>query len=237
MQREYIYRPAQLFIFRIITHTIRVLLYRRINTHFMKPTFTVTEALGFGWEKTKKHFVTLLVIGVCALLISWIPEVFVTMSKEMPAGRFAFSIIGWIVQILVSIAIIKALLMISQDAIPRGKELIATADTALNFFLGSVLYGLIVAAGLILLIVPGIIWAIKYKFYTYLIVDKKMNALEALKKSGQITYGEKWNIFVFILACLLITLLGALALGIGLIVALPVVALAEVHVYRKLLNA
>jgi uncharacterized membrane protein len=89
----------------------------------------------------------------------------------------------------------------------------------------------------ILLIVPGVIWAIKYQFYGYLIIDKKMGVMEALKKSAEMTDGIKLDLFGLGLVLLGVIILGALVLGVGLLAAIPTVWLATAYVYRKLSKA
>ncbi len=61
-----------------------------------------------------------------------------------------------------------------------------------------------------------------------------MGVFESFSKSGQITKGHIWNLFLFGLLIGLISIAGAAALLIGLLVAMPVVSLAGTYVYRKL---
>jgi uncharacterized membrane protein len=117
---------------------------------------------------------------------------------------------------------------------PEFADIYKHYNLLLNYFLGSLLYGLVIIAGFILLIIPGIYWGIKYQFITYLIIDKKMGPLEAFKKSGKLTNGVKMKLFWLGIAFIGITIVGMLLIGIGLIVAWPVIALAAAHVYRKL---
>ncbi|MFH0792198.1 MAG: DUF975 family protein, partial [bacterium] len=66
-----------------------------------------------------------------------------------------------------------------------------------KYLASSLLYGLIVFGGMILLIIPGIIWAYKFFFSQYLVIDKGLGPIAALKESSRITKGHKWNLFVF----------------------------------------
>jgi uncharacterized membrane protein len=91
-----------------------------------------------------------------------------------------------------------------------------------------------VAIGFVFLIVPGIYLAVKYQFYDYLIVDKGMGPIEAIKRSGVLTEGVKWNLVLFWLALVGINILGMIALGVGLIATVPVSWLANAYVYRRL---
>ena len=103
-----------------------------------------------------------------------------------------------------------------------------------KFLLGYVLYTLLAVVGFLLLIVPGIYLAIKYQYVQYLIVDKNMDVIEAFKESGKMTNGHKWNLLLLLLLFLMITILGVMALGVGLLVAAPIVMIAQAYVYKKL---
>ena len=55
------------------------------------------------------------------------------------------------------------------------------------------LFGILL--GYLFLFVPGIILAYAWAFAGFLVLDKKMNPLEALHESNNLTYGKKWYIF------------------------------------------
>lgn len=100
----------------------------------------------------------------------------------------------------------------------------------------SVLLGIIVLLGLILLIIPGIILGIIFGFALYLTVEEHLSPMEALKESARLTKGNRVRLFLLGLALLALNLLGLLLLIVGLFVTLPVSTLAVVHAYRTLRN-
>lgn len=114
------------------------------------------------------------------------------------------------------------------------RNLLSPKKVIINYVVASVLYGALVTVGLILLIVPGVIWAVKYQFYTYEIIDKEKNPLESIKASGKLTQGHKLNLFYLDAINFAIVLLGAAFFGIGLLVAVPISFLIIAVVYRKL---
>ena len=77
----------------------------------------------------------------------------------------------------------------------------------LNVILASLLVKLIVLMGLVILIVPGIIFACKLAFVPYLIVDRKMEVIEAVKESWRMTTDHTLTVF----------LIGVLAFFIGIV--------------------
>jgi uncharacterized membrane protein len=104
-----------------------------------------------------------------------------------------------------------------------------------NYFLASILTGLIVIGGLFLLIVPGIIFGIRLKYACYLIIDKNFKPMEAIKVSWKMTKGNTWNLFFFGILLGLINILGFLCLIVGLFITVPLTMLATTFVYRRLL--
>ena len=84
-----------------------------------------------------------------------------------------------------------------------------------------------------MLIVPGIIWSIKFRFFPYFILQG-FGPVESLKKSGQLTYGSKWNLFFFAITSGVIAIIGFLALLLGLFWAIPVVWIANAFIFIKL---
>lgn len=200
-----------------------------------KNSFSIKESLNFGWQTFKKNWKFLIQVFIIVMLVNMVPSYLHDYARQnLPSISFIFSIIGWIAQMVTGIGVI----VISLKFVDRKKSEIADIykhyNLLLNYFLGNLLYGLIVVAGLILLIVPGIYFAIKYQFFSYFIVDKKMGPWEAIKASGKITDGVKWKLILLGLLFAGIMILGALAIGVGVVVAWPIVSLASAYVYRKL---
>jgi uncharacterized membrane protein len=96
------------------------------------------------------------------------------------------------------------------------------------------LCGILALLGLILLIVPGIILGLGLSMSVYLVLDRGMEPVPAMKESWRMTKGNRFKIFLMCLVVIGVNLLGILALVIGLIVSIPVTTLAMVHVYRAL---
>ena len=101
--------------------------------------------------------------------------------------------------------------------------------------LASLLVGLNVGIGMVLLIVPGIIAALGLSLYTYVIADNpELDATNALRKCWEITNGYKVDILVFILSFIGWCILAALTLGILFIWLMPYMTIAETLLYESL---
>ncbi len=197
--------------------------------------FSKNEAISFGWNIFRDNFRFLILIFLIFLLFAFVPDIIgsKTIEASTSLGVLFYSL-GYFLTIVMTIGIMKISLKFYDSEKPEISDLFSHYKLFINYFLASFLYALIVFAGLILLIVPGIVFGLKYYFFDYYVVDKGCGPIEALKRSAQITKGNKWNLFLFILLVLGINILGMIFLFVGLLVTIPVTALATAFVYRKL---
>ncbi len=130
----------------------------------------------------------------------------------------------------------KILLDIADEKKPEYESLFdkKNFDILLNYVGASLLYGLIVFGGVLLLIIPGIIWGIQFSLVTYLVIEEKLGPIEALKRSSVLTKGHKGDLFTMNLALFGINILGFFALFIGLLWTIPTSYMAQTYAYRKL---
>jgi len=126
---------------------------------------------------------------------------------------------------------------IALDIYDRGtsefKRVFLVVPLFFTYLITGVLYVAIVAVGSILLIIPGIIWGIKYSFFDLIIIDTGCGPIEALRKSGQLTYGHKWKLFWFTLIYWFITMLSVITI-IGPFILASVFFLSRAYIYRTL---
>ncbi len=199
--------------------------------------FSKTEAIKFGWNIAKRELRFFFGLTVILILVNFIQNVLAKDAKNLSfLFSLAFLILIFLVGLILQLGLIKISLNFVDNKKSRLIDLFTTHRPVFKFLTTSILYGFIVFAGFILLVIPGIIWAVKFQFFSYLIVDKEMGPIEALKKSSQITKGVKLNLLVFSLLLAGINILGVLALGIGLILTIPITMIATAYVYRKLLS-
>ncbi len=96
------------------------------------------------------------------------------------------------------------------------------------------LYAIIVSFGLVLLIVPGLYWFLRFGFFPYLILEKNTSIGDSLRNSYALTDGCTWDLFVLWIITKFILHLGMMV-WFGFFVTWPVALLSHVYVYRKLL--
>ena len=198
--------------------------------------FSKSEAIRFGWNMMKSNLGFFIGLLVVVGLIYFIPDFIAELLKEdAPILSIIISIASWVLDMVIQMGLIRISLRFCDNEKGEFADLFSCFPLFFKYLLGLILYGLIILGGMILLIIPGIIWAIKFQFFSYFIVDKGLGPIEALKRSSAITRGAKWDLFLFGLLLGLINLLGAICLFIGLFATVPTAMVAMAFVYRKLL--
>ena len=206
--------------------------------------FSKSEAIKFGWNTIKANFGFFVGITIIALAVEfsdflvWDPLHIIhkadTPSLFNPLYYIWLFVILPVIHSVVNPGLIKISLKFCDNQKAKFSEFFSALHLFFKYLAGTFLYQLIVLGGTLLLIVPGIIWAIKFQYYGYFIVDKELGPIKALEASSELTEGVKWDLFLFGLLLFCIDLLGLLCLVVGLFAAVPTIMIAHAFVYRKL---
>ncbi len=98
------------------------------------------------------------------------------------------------------------------------------------------LVALITTVGFLCLILPGIYLMVAYIFTYILAVDKGLGFWEAMETSRKVITRQWWRVLGLILLGIPFLLLGVIALGVGILVAIPLVTGAFIYAYEDLCN-
>jgi GYF domain 2 len=99
-----------------------------------------------------------------------------------------------------------------------------------------ILFTVFVTVGIFCLILPGIYLAVAYSFAGILAVDKRLGFWESMETSRKVITRNWWRVFGLLLLSIPLFILGALALGVGIFVAIPLFVGALVYAYEDLCN-
>jgi len=193
----------------------------------------VGSCYGHGWRQLWKYFLELFLIGTIGFIIG-IP---VGTGREAVGVAAILGIFALVYSILivdpvdygVSFAYLKA---------ARGdkleiKNMFEAFQNYWNAVLANLLVFVIVIIGLVLFIVPGIIFYCKLIFTRYLVVDRKMEVIEAVKESWRMTGGYAWKVFLIGLLAIPLYIAGLICFGVGIIVAIMWVKLTFASLYHS----
>lgn len=185
---------------------------------------------GRGWEICKQNLggfvgftVVLVLIG---LALGALPE-------RLAGLR---SIINLVISgPLVAGFYIVAFKLMKQQAVAFG-DFFRGFNNFLPLFLTNLLVSIFTAIGFILLIVPGIYLAVAYLFSIPFVVGRKFDFWEAMESSRKVITKQWFGIFVFLLALLGINIVGALLLGVGLLVTIPLSSCAIAAAFEDIVG-
>jgi len=201
-------------------------------------TFSIKEAIKHGWTLFKANKKILILSTLAFIILSNLNS-----QGKDGWGRYhsEFSPIVWLVLfavgILVQIGWMKIMLHIEEGKKAHLKELFTHVEIFWKYLGVYVIYMVAMTVGFILLVIPGIYVALTYGFAPILMLDKKdLKISESFKQSALMTKDIKWKLLGFFVVIILLNILGVIALGVGLLVSVPVTSLAFVHIYRGLLN-
>jgi uncharacterized membrane protein len=103
----------------------------------------------------------------------------------------------------------------------------------------SILYSLLVCVGLFLLILPGLYFMVAYSFSIPIYIEYRqegLGILQAMEVSRKLLTKHFWSIVLFYICQVLIAIAGVLALGVGVIVSIPVALLMTAFAFRDIVG-
>ena len=145
--------------------------------------------------------------GVSAILSAMFPspvtsdmlQVYMETGK-MPEVSSTSQLVSTIANILLmplTIGVIGYVLKFSRGEKPEIKDIFGFYKNFLPIFVVTLLVGIFVGAGMILLVIPGIIVALMLSMCNYLLADGRTDMWQIIKDSASMMKGHKWEYFSF----------------------------------------
>lgn len=200
----------------------------------VKP-FSDGALLTAGWERFKEKFgllilSTLVFIAIMAGLVI----VGAVLSQVHELLMFLFIFLAFVAAVVMAPGMTRLYLNIIDHREAKLGIIFSEAGRALPLLGVKVLYGLIVMGGLILFIVPGIYWSLEFCLAPWLVVDKKMKVMDALRESARLTRGYKWDILAFYQVASMVAGVGIIIFYIGMLITIPIGILSYAAMYRQI---
>ncbi|NER82262.1 MAG: hypothetical protein F6K42_22405 [Leptolyngbya sp. SIO1D8] len=106
----------------------------------------------------------------------------------------------------------------------------------LPILLLSIVSSILILVGIILLIIPGLYLAVAYMFAMPLLLDKNLDFWASLETSRKLITKKWLSFFIFVILLIFLNLAGAILLGIGLLVTLPLTNCVIVAAYEDIVG-
>ena len=201
--------------------------------------FSIKSALNFGWETFKRRpwfFVgatlVIFLLYIAAGALTGTIDYALTGDTKNHSG--VGSILDWLIGTLISMGVVAFYLKAHDNPEQVTLSALWHPHPYWSYLAATVLVGLVIVFGLLLLIVPGIIFGLMFMFTSFIVIDRALGPIDAMKESKRITSGYRWRLLGFILLLALINLAGVIALVVGLLVTVPVTSIAFANAYRVL---
>jgi uncharacterized membrane protein len=190
-----------------------------------------------GWKVLKTSFVELLVVSI----------VFMVLSGPIGTVQWKVDSFGWFLAPLVLFAITYGIFVagpiqygtkwvflkaVRGERIEVRDVFVVFQRNYWNAVIANIVVGIIVGMGFVMLIVPGIIFACRLAFVPYLVVDREMDVMDALRVSWDMTKGYGGQIFLMGLLTVPVVILGLICLGVGVVVSVMWISTAFAVIYH-----
>lgn len=154
-------------------------------------------------------------------------------GMDFSFGSLIFSIVQNLLLLVIGAVIARGAL----DVVDGREFDLAAAFGKVNYvnvIIAGLIVGVATAIGFLLLFIPGIVVAFLTYFTTLFIVDDDATSpVEAITDSVKLISSRVGDSLLLALLNILVLIVGGIALGVGLIVAYPIVALASAYAYRR----
>lgn len=195
----------------------------------------ISASMTYGWETFKANALFLLGVFVAVFLVSTVMEGAAKYDAvETGFARVILEIISSLVQIALELGLVVIVLKFVDGETPEFADLFSRIRLVFHCALAAIVCFFIVAFGLVLLIVPGIVFSIRLSFFPYFIADEGCGPLDAPQKSWDLTRGHVISLLLFYIVIVGINIAGMLALGVGIFVTIPISSLMMGYVFRQL---
>ena len=196
--------------------------------------FAMGDALSYGWNTYWKNIGPMLVIAVVVVLIE-IAFSAVAGAIDSTVPRVLVQIIGNLVGLLITLGWLRVALGITEGVKPELADVFKAEGYGI-FLLASILFYIGTVIGLILLIVPGIIFIATFGFYGFVIAERGdgVAVLESLQRSAELTRGHRWTLFGMAIVLFLVNIVGLIACFVGVVFTLGITLITWAYLYRAL---
>lgn len=210
----------------------------------IRPTrIEFSETFSRTWEifadKWVPVLVAVIILGVIHIVVSFgVQAVLIAVAMGVKDAtvvgvvQFFVQVAHQVFGIWLGIGVQLFLLGVVRGEEPRYGLLFSGGQYLLSVILLTVLVTLIVMLGLVLLIIPGIIFSFMLMQAQLLVVDRKMGVMDAMSTSRDVMVGNKLTVFAIgLVAGMIGLMLVLLTCGLGALAVMPYMMILSIVIY------
>ncbi|SFE78187.1 Uncharacterized membrane protein [Paenibacillus catalpae] len=190
-----------------------------MNASYSELRARARDSLRGNWGKAIGGFVlSMLMAAVVSLLNYLIP--------------ILGNLVGILISGSISLGLISFFLGIARKENPPVSEVFSGFSLFIKAFCLYFMIGLFTFLWTLLLIIPGIIAALRYSQAYFILRDNPdIGVMDAIRESRQLMIGNKWRYFVLQLTFIGWAILAAIPFGIGYLWLCPYISVTQAHFY------
>lgn len=145
-----------------------------------------------NFANTKNLIIYLVIIAAVSGLVSLVPTLGTALSTIVSA-------IASLLVITYVASYMKSYVSTTDGKINEEEVKVGSKKYLLPIFLGSLLLGIGIMIGLVLLVVPGIFIAVSCSFYAFCIINDDLSIMDGLKRSYALVKNNWWVTFGYLI--------------------------------------
>ncbi|MEL7496700.1 MAG: hypothetical protein AAFN77_03775 [Planctomycetota bacterium] len=201
-------------------------------TKGMVPTAVeVGPIIQYAWEAFKQNMGVMIGASLVVIVVGM--GISFAQQAVPPLGMiwWILYVVSLVVQTFLGIGLAQIALKVARRESPSFENLFQGGSVFVGVLVTSFVFGIGVTIGLVLLVIPGLILLVMFWPFYYLLVDGKSEMFASLTDARPIAGANVGTTVLLFFATFGIALLGALACGVGLFVAIPFISVIWATAY------
>jgi len=200
-------------------------------------TFSISGVLADAKETLRRQPAALIGLINLGLALTLGLDLFVdAIAGATLPGLVAGLLAQFVLNTWLSIGVTRIALAAARREAFSLATLFSGGDVLVPTLVSNLLVAGIVLLATIALVIPGVVASIVFTFTTFLVIDRRADALDSLSLGARLSRGLRWRLLGLSIASGLAIVVGVLCLGVGVLVALPYLHLVSAHAYVTVLG-
>ena len=203
------------------------------------------EALSFGFEKFKEQAVPTLTASLAPTVVPLVASVAISAVLGtvltvtlgalggMLAGLLALVVSLGLTVLLLPPSLEMLLQIVDGKPLMGWQEMFKPHPQLVQFLIAMVIVGVAVSIGTIFFIIPGLVVGALLGASAFLVIERKMDAMSAIKLSLETTKPHLVPLLIFAVVGAVLNGIGSM-LVVGVLVTMPVTMLGYAYLYRQM---
>jgi len=196
---------------------------------------SIRQAFNFAWPIFKKRF-GLFTAVLLTIFGAWVAlEIVVITGQRLGIVLWALAHLAFLVFVAgLEVGFLQICLALCDGREPTFADIFTHLAMGPKFLAAQILYLLVVVIGLLLLVVPGVYFSVRYALFGFCMAAGETNLVRSFHQSAVLSMGRKTYLFWILVALFVLNTVGACLLGLGLFITVPLSVLMMTAFYRQL---